>query len=443
MTGPGALVPGGLGVREVGALVAIGGFSRLTGAVALSGSATLAGDVFLDASVAPGTGGMAYRIGTLRIESAGGITGAGHLTLSGHGDGVVAAGVNTSSGGVTKDGAGRWTLAGAGSYLGTTAVAAGTLRVTNGAALGSTSAGTTVYGGATLELLGGISLAEPLTLVGSGASSQSGAVVNVGGANTLAGSISMLGATLRSDSGTLTVTGTITGAGNDLTLAGAAAGVVGSNITAGALSKRGTGVWTLAGANTLSGGAEVSGGTLVLNYASNNGNKLNAAGVLTMRGGTLSILGSSSAATTQSVGGLTLAEGGAVIQVANGTGQSATLNLGNISRSSSSGATVNFVLPTTGAITTTNSLSNGILGGYATVGRQNWATTSGSNIVALASYTPLATATSTDNAVLSAPFALAADTTVNSLKITATNANLALGANNLQLGSGGLEPIPK
>ena len=98
VSGPGALVPGGLGLREVGALVAESGTIHLTGAVTISGGATLAGNTFLEPSVTPSTGGIPYRIGTLRIEAAGGISGTGTVTLSGHGDGVVVNGIKNGNG---------------------------------------------------------------------------------------------------------------------------------------------------------------------------------------------------------------------------------------------------------------------------------------------------------------------------------------------------------
>ena len=87
---------------------------------------------------------------------------------------MIVNGVNRRTGGVIKDGGGRWTVNGASTYAGPTSISAGTLKVTNGAALGSAAAGTTVFGGAQLELSGGVSLAEPLTLNGIGGSTQTG-----------------------------------------------------------------------------------------------------------------------------------------------------------------------------------------------------------------------------------------------------------------------------
>ena len=167
VSGVGSLIAGDTNVLEGGALIAENSTSKITGAFAISGGATLAGATVTDPSVAPGAGGAAFRIGRLFINSAAGITGTGNLTLAGNGDGLILNGVNTT-GGVTKVGGGIWTLAGAGTYTGVTEVNAGVLRITNGAALGTT-AGNTIVSSGTLEISGGITSAEPLNLGGSGA----------------------------------------------------------------------------------------------------------------------------------------------------------------------------------------------------------------------------------------------------------------------------------
>ena len=421
VTGPGALIPGGISAREVGALIATSGYNHLTGAVVLAGDATLAGDTFLDPSVTPGAGGMAFRIGTLSIEGAGGITGAGTVTLSGNGDGVILNGVKTSSGGLNKDGSGIWTISGAGTYTGLTTISAGTLLISNGTALGTTGSGTRVYGGS-LALTGGISVAEPLTISGNGSSIRSGAIVNAGGNNTLTGAITLLGTTIRSDAGLLTIAAPITGGATSLTLDGAGNGSITGAITLGApasgnvLTKNGTGTWTLS-SNALNGSTAVNGGTLILA----SGSALHSGSALNMGGGNLTVAGGA-----QTVAGLNLDAGGGTI---NG---GAGLSVGAISQTA--GASVNFA----GTVTTSTANTNGILGGYATVG-SNWARVSGGVISALpaGSYTALASAGATSNAI-SSNFQIAAGAlTVNSLKI-AGGSGLDLGFNGLALGSGGL-----
>ena len=425
VAGAGSIIPGSGSVREAGALIGESGTNRLNGSFTLLGDATIAGNTFLDPSVAPGPGGLAWRIGTLVIAGPGGVTGTGTLNLSGHGDGVILNGINTSAGGVTKDGAGRWTLSGPGTYSGATTISAGALRIADGAALGTTGAGTTVYGGGALELVGGIVVAEPLTISGDGNSIQSGALVNVRGNNTLTGAITLLGTTLRSDAGTLTVTGPITGGATAMTLTGAGTGVITGIITVGpapsgdVLTKNGTGTWTLAATNVLSGSTAVNGG--LLNIVS-GGLALDAGSALNLGGGNVSVSGAA-----QAINGLNLLAGGGTVN--GGVGLAA----GAITRSA--GATASFG----GTITTSNANTNGILGGYATVG-SDWATVNGSsNIVALtgASYVDLPFATATDNAIRPLFHLATGALNVNSLKI-AGGSGVDLGANNLTLGSGGL-----
>lgn len=433
VSGPGALIPGGDGVRELGALIAESGTNHLTGAVSISGNATLAGSTFLDPSVTPGAGGAAFRIGTLSVESAGGLTGTGNVTLSGPGDGVITNGVNTV-GTVTKDGAGRWTLSGAGSYAGTTNVLAGVLRVGNANALGTTAAGTTVAGGGTLEVTGGISLAEPLSLEGFGANTQSGSVVSSTGANTLTGALVLNGATtLRSDS-SLNVTGAITSAtDSSLVLSGSGTGTISNSISTGVvgfdgITKTGTGTWTISGANNVFGSTSVRGGTLVLNYGTQNNDKVNAGSSVSFSGGDLTVQGHATFSTVQSVAGLDFLSGGATVTV-NGGSNVAALDASSFTRNT--GATVDFVLGTNGVVATSTPLTNGIVGGYATVGGTNWATVSGGFIAPLSTYTPLASATSSDNAIVSSSV-LGGPVSVNSLKLTGLG--IAAGANGVTTG---------
>lgn len=439
VAGQGALLAGDDNAREVGALIAESGTNRLTGSVVLSGAATLAGNTFLDPSVAPGAGGAAFRVGTLRIEGAGGVTGTGNLTLSGNGDGVIVNGVNLTSGDLIKDGAGRWTITNASTFAGTTTVTAGSLRISNNAALGTTAGGTTVQSGS-LELIGGISVGESLTLFGAGVSTQSGAVVNVGGSNAISGAIaSRLGATLRSDAGTLTIGGTVTGT-DVLTLSGPGSGVVSGGLALGAsgVNKIGTGTWTLSGGNTFTGATAINGGTLALNYGTNNTSKLSASAPLNFGGGSLSVTGSSTSATSQTVGGVNLNAGNTTITVTNGTGQNATLALGAITRTI--GSTINFNLPTAGSITTATSNVNGILGGYATVGSQNWATITGGAIGAFSAYQPLSPGSivpdSNNSQVLGFQTQIESVTT-NSLKL-GNSAGINLDTFNLAVSSGGV-----
>ena len=73
-----------------------------------------------------------------------------------------------SSATVTKTGSGRLVLAGENAYSGETFVNQGVLNVRHDSALGATSGKTTVASLTALEVEGGITAAEPLTLNGAG-----------------------------------------------------------------------------------------------------------------------------------------------------------------------------------------------------------------------------------------------------------------------------------
>lgn len=426
VTGPGSILPGEPNLRELGALIAEAGTSHLTGSVVLGGAATLAGNTLFEPSANPSAGGMGYRIGTLSIESAGGITGAGNLTLSGNGDGVILNGINTTSGNVIKDGAGRWTVGGSSLYTGTTSVTAGVLRVTSSNALGTAGAGTTVFGGS-LELAGGVSLAEPLTLYGIGSDSQSGALESTSGSNSLSGPIQLGSAsTIRVDNGSLSLSpaASITGTGSALTLAGNGSGTISGALSLGtvsgtdALIKNGTGTWTLGGTSSFTGTTRLGGGSLVISAP---GAVLNSASALNVSGGSLSITGAA-----QTVNGLNLQSGGGSI---NG---GAGLTVGAINRTA--GATANF----TGTVNTSAVNTNGILGAYATYGSNDFATVTGGALAA-ATYQPLPTTGVTgasDNAsALTIGRNISGAISANTLKTSGSGIS---SASSITLGAGGL-----
>jgi len=218
------------------------GGSVFSGALSVTGTASLGGNVTLASSSA---------VRTDAGES---------LTLSG---------VIGDTGGapiLQKLGTGTLTLSGANTYTGRTLVSQGTLRVTHAQALGTSAGGTEVGAGATLELSGVNIAAEPIIL---GAGLSFNAILR-GGGSSLGGEITLSGATTISPSGTLTLSGAI----------GESGGAQG-------FSMSGTGTLVLSGANTFSGtvgvgfstleirnaqalgstagGTSVSGGRLVLN----------------------------------------------------------------------------------------------------------------------------------------------------------------------------------
>ncbi len=432
ITGAGANVTGTTDVQELGALVVDQGQLTINGTVALGGNATITSSVVATTGIAAAPIERALLV----LANPAGISSTvpATLTLSGNGDGLIVGGINTVAGGLNKSGSGRWEIGGFGTYTGPTVVTVGALRIGNSTALGATGvgAGTEVYHGASLELIGGISVAEPLLIGGDGAGGvQSGALVNVGGNNTYSGPITLLGTTIRSSAGNLNITGPITGGATSMTLDGPGNGSLGGIVTIGpapagdVLTKNGTGTWTLSANNALNGSTAVNGGTLVL---ASPGNALSAAHPLNLGGGSVTVSGG-----VQAVDGLNLLAGGGTV---NG---GVNLAVGAIVRSA--GASANFA----GTVTTSNVNTNGILGGYATYG-SDWASVTAGTIGALpaASYldialgTPVGTATDNAATALMLPSGIpGAPVALNSLKIGG-GSGVNVGSGALPLTSGGI-----
>ncbi|MCE9546734.1 MAG: autotransporter-associated beta strand repeat-containing protein [Planctomycetia bacterium] len=256
-----ALTLNGTGVSADGAMRNISGTNSWAGAVTLGTASRINSDA-----------------GTLTLS--GGITGTGlGLTVGGAGNTTVqTTGINTSTGGtLTKDGNGTLTLAVASNYTGTTTISAGALNVQNAAALGTTAAGTSVTSGATLQLQGGIAVTgETLTLNGTGVSTT-GALRNISGDNSWSTAVNLAtDSRVNSDANTLTLSGGITGTGNDLTVGGSGNTTISTTgITTGSLAqliKDGSGVLTVAVTSTHTGATTINAGTLALGAAGNGTN---------------------------------------------------------------------------------------------------------------------------------------------------------------------------
>ncbi len=200
-----------------------------------------------------------------------------------------------------------------------TTVSVGSLNIQNATALGTADAGTTVASGATLQLQGGITVAdEALTLSGTGVSAG-GALRNISGNNTYSGAITLGAATrINSDAGTLTLDSAtaITDAQN-LTFGGAGATIVSTALQTGAgtLTKDGAGTLTLTAANTYTGQTTVSAGSLNIQNADALGTAASGTSV-------------TSGATLQLQGGIAVASEALTL---NGTGVSTGGALRNIS----------------------------------------------------------------------------------------------------------------
>jgi fibronectin-binding autotransporter adhesin len=130
------------------------------------------------------------------------------------------------------------------------------------------------------------------------------------------------------------------------------------------LEKIGTGTLTLTGTNAYTGSTTVNAGTLDLNYDTNNTTKIADTGVLILGGGTLNLTGGSH---TEIAASTTLTAN--TRSFVTRTSGSSVLQMNAITRNTLS--TIDF--GTSGIATTDTLNTNGILGGWATVGGSDWA----------------------------------------------------------------------
>ena len=214
------------------------------------------------------------------------------------------------------------------------------------------------------------------------------ASVGIGGGNTLTitPATDRAGVTVESGSGTHTMstmvalgapqTWTVTDASQTLNMSGVISGAF-------SLTKSGAGTLVLTADNINTGGTTAAQGTLALDYTT-VGSKLRDAGVLTFAGGTVDLR--NGATTHNEVVASTTIPGG----------------LSNVTRSSGTSVLrLNTITPGLGVLNfgadsiadTDNTNTNGILGGWATMGRTDWATNSTNAadgpITAFAAYTDI------------------------------------------------------
>ncbi len=281
-------------------LTVSGGTLDLTGNTISVDNVILNGGTIANASFSTlgGTGGV--------ITRTDGATAA--ITL---GSGSAGASIQNGNGlaSLTKNTTGTLTLSGNSTYTGATFVSAGTLIVsgqlanTSGVTIGTgggaavlraESAGALGTGNiqfdstgnnstARLELAGGASLSNTITLAGR--TNNSVAIENISGSNSITGTISLAvgGGTywIESDAGKLTLSAptsisSIATGNRTVTLQGSGNGEISGAITNGsatvAVTKTGLGTWTLSGNNTYSGATLISAGTLEVGNGGTTGN---------------------------------------------------------------------------------------------------------------------------------------------------------------------------
>ena len=246
-TGAGTLVLSGTNLHT-GPTTVSEGTLKLSSSTTLSASSaiTVSAGATLDltALASPVTIGSISGPGTV-LYPAGGLI-IGDNTNSSYG-GDIPATITT----LTKVGTGTVTLSGTNLYTGVTNVNAGTLSVTNADGLGTVGSNTVVAAGATLDIADGVTVAEPVSIGGTG----------VGGLGTL------------TSSGTGTLSGTVAMTANS-TVGGSGVGTLTlSGVISGAfdLTKNGTTTTVLSGVNTYPGAVTINNGTLSVSSIANAG----------------------------------------------------------------------------------------------------------------------------------------------------------------------------
>ncbi|MGA2030663.1 MAG: autotransporter-associated beta strand repeat-containing protein [Thermoguttaceae bacterium] len=276
---------------------------------------------------------------------------------------------------------------------------------------GATVTATSV-GGAALTVSGGISGSAAITLQGNGSTQTPSGAFIFSGSSSYSGAITLLNAN--------------------------------ASLTIG-----GSGAFPNAAAVNLGGGTVFT----IDNTGTNVANRLSGSLPVNSNGGQIRLLGSAAGASTDRIGALGLNTGTTIVSVTPGSGQSATLTVASINRTP--GSSVNFSSNGTIALTT-NTLSNGILGPWATIGALDnsgaldFATVSGGNVAAYSNYdttaahiTTAGTTYAASNMKLSSGTnILAGSVTINTLYMSGT-AGVEINAagansNTLTIGAGGI-----
>lgn len=223
---------------------------------------------------------------------------------------------------------------------------------------------------------------------------------------------------------TLTVNNVNDG-GFTLSFAGAGASVINGNLSgAGGINVNAAGSVTLNGANAYTGPTIVTRGTLTIGATGTL-----ASTQLSLGGGTFALASGQAGANFFATG---LTAGASTISASSISG---TLNLGSISRATGTG--VNFVLPTSGSITTSTANTAGsILGAWAVANGTDWAVNSSGTIVADSSYTNDAWAGTSDTTITTNDSI--SNGTTNSLRFGSASADTVTLSGTNTITSGGI-----
>ncbi|MEI9898645.1 MAG: autotransporter-associated beta strand repeat-containing protein [Chthoniobacter sp.] len=356
-------------------------------------------------------------------------------------NGVIANG-GTGSSAFRKDGPGLLILNGANTFTNELRLNQGTLQINTTPAGLQTSTNSIVFNNA--NILGATS-----TLVLNADYNLAGGIAYVGNSSNAQGTATITGPGKLNLNGTRTFDVRLS---DDPTGKLVIATEMANGTAAGGVTKTRYGTLVLTGNNTFTGPTTASEGTLVLDYSTNTGSKISATGLLSVGGGTLVLDGNASTDVDQAVTGLTVTVGGSSIVVDSTAGGAVTMSIGGALTSTSTGRSLDFeFLGTKSTIDTTGAtgwtLTNGILGGWATYNGSQFATVDGSGkIVGLVATAKddVSTWAALENVADSAGFAgtMANSIRINSLTFKAAATSTVNVSDVLNLDSGGVLVAP-
>ena len=216
--------------------------------------------------------GLTIDSGSAQVTLSGDVTKLSNLDITSSYDGSTISGIVSGLTPITYTGptAGELIVSADNTFTGNVNVISGALSITHNNALGTTAGTTTVASGAALHLSNNITVAEAITIGGTGISTN-GAIRNVADSNTLSGLITLAAdAEIQIDTGTTLALNVasgnaITGTFN-LTMDSVGTSSIADPIatSTGNLTKTGAGTLTLSGTNTYTGDTTISAGTLKL-----------------------------------------------------------------------------------------------------------------------------------------------------------------------------------
>ncbi|MDI1313369.1 autotransporter-associated beta strand repeat-containing protein [Prosthecobacter sp.] len=403
-------------------------------------------------------GAQEFTVGTLgdtSILMAGGTTNnvAGELyltNLSSTGSLIINSLIRNNGTGATTlilNGTGRTILTGANDFSGHVIVNSGVLEVRNNTALGvaaPTASLTKIMIGASLNISGGITLAEGIQTNGHGIALD-GSIRSLSDGNIISGVIRAQSSTrIASDTGLLTLSGGIVAQTTSIALYFSGAGnteITGTITgTTPILFKDGSGTLTLSTSMTNGGITTVTNGALRLNFSGLAAPATNilytgtgTIGALSMsNGSSLRVTGKTATVNSQAFTTLTFTTAGKyTLSVDQNAATSVKVNFTTITRPAY--AIVQFDSTALAGFTTTTGTTDTLLTSglvpYATVGLNDWAATAtanaSKNIVGLSTITGgYTTASLSGNADVTASTSISADTTVTTLRFNTNTGGL-------------------